>query len=128
MIQRSAATLLLVTLTACAGEQAAREVAQRTSGFVNDFKRELAEFSQRQTQLNGQIARDVQLMGQAQATVEAETQRRVAAWAVADDKASVELYRQLSAVTASNVTTDAAALATAQSRSTAPGIAICEFR
>ena len=97
-----------------------RHLAGTSATVLNDYRRELKGFAERQTALNGDIERGIQDFGELQLQRDAATEQRLLAVRVAGDKPTLDVYGLLTSRSAADVVSQSSLVRPAQSATPPP--------
>jgi hypothetical protein len=114
--------VLLAASAGCAGQESMRHLAGTSAGVLNDYRREMKVFADRQTALNGDIDRSVRDFAELQAMREGTVEQGLLALRVAGDKPAVDAYALLTARSAADIVSQNSLLRPAQPAVAAPAI------
>jgi hypothetical protein len=111
-----------VALAGCAGQERMRQLSGDSAAVLNDYRRELTGFTQRQNALNADNQRRIQQYAENRELSEAYVRQQLLALQVADDKAAQDIYRLLATVGAEDVLAQSPLLRASAASSPAPTI------
>ena len=103
MARKSSVMVVALMLGGCAAERTANDVASASAAILNDYRRELGAFADRQSALNRDNLREVGDLRELSAEREARIDERMLALKLAGDKTALEMYDHLSKPTGSTI-------------------------
>jgi len=117
------AGLIIFLLAGCAGQESMRRLAGSSATVLNEYRRELKGFADRQTALNADVDRGVRDFGELQSMRDAAVEQRLFALRVAGDKPALDTYALLTAQSAADLLAQSSLLRPAQPAPASPSIA-----
>lgn len=109
-------------LAGCAGQGELRRLAGDSAALLNDYRREMAAFAERQTTLNADIQRRAQHYAEDRELVEGATRQQLLALDVAGDKPALDAYRLVASVSADDILAQTPLLRSAAPTASAPAV------
>jgi hypothetical protein len=107
---KSCALAAALLLGGCAAQRTANDVASASASILNDYRRELSAFADRQTSLNRDNQRQIGDIRALSSERDARINERILALKLAGDKTALEMFDHLSKPTGSTIMDSSAAL------------------
>jgi len=100
----------MALLSGCAAQRTAGDIAGASASILNDYRKELGSFADRQNALNADNARRLRDLNELTAERDARIRERILALRLSGDKAALDLYELLAAPPASDILADSSVL------------------